>query len=242
MTLTIPMLRRLGWRWLPVLAALIGYAGMWLGYRQGWGWLQAMDFAALDTAYRFGVAHPGWVRGWDVFCTVFGPAAFRLAGLVVAVLAMAHHRLRAALLVLVAVEFSGLVSQAAKDLTNRPRPATALVSASSSAFPSGHAVGVMVGVAALLTVTLPVLSRPGRVGAIAVGALLVLAVGTARVLLNVHHPSDVLAGWSLGYLYFAVCRQLVNPSPGGRDGDRRQHRDPTVAKPLLDVQVSRPRA
>jgi undecaprenyl-diphosphatase len=33
----------------------------------------------------------------------------------------------------------------------------------------------------------------------------VLAVGFGRVALNVHHPSDVLGGWALGYLYFAAC-------------------------------------
>jgi undecaprenyl-diphosphatase len=41
--------------------------------------------------------------------------------------------------------------------------------------------------------------------AIAAGAVVVVAVGTARVALNVHNPSDVIAGWALGYLYFAGC-------------------------------------
>ena len=35
------------------------------------------------------------------------------------------------------------------------------------------------------------------------GAVLVVAIGIGRVVLNVHHPSDVLAGWALGYAYFA---------------------------------------
>jgi hypothetical protein len=30
--------------------------------------------------------------------------------------------------------------------------------------------------------------------------------------LNVHYPSDVLAGWALGYLYVALCAQLIRPS------------------------------
>ena len=47
--------------------------------------------------------------------------------------------------------------------------------------------------------------------AIAVSALSVLSVGTARVALNVHYPSDVLAGWSLGYLYFLLCLLVFRP-------------------------------
>ena len=50
--------------------------------------------------------------------------------------------------------------------------------------------------------------------AIAVSALSVLAVGIARVALNVHYPSDVLAGWSLGYLYFLLVSAGVSAAPG----------------------------
>ncbi|EUA32685.1 PAP2 superfamily protein [Mycobacterium intracellulare] len=34
--------------------------------------------------------------------------------------------------------------------------------------------------------------------------------------LNVHYPSDVLAGWSLGYLYFLVCLWVFRPPAPGR--------------------------
>jgi membrane-associated phospholipid phosphatase len=44
-----------------------------------------------------------------------------------------------------------------------------------------------------------------------VTALSLLAVGVSRVALNVHYPSDVLAGWSLGYLYFVVSLLVFRP-------------------------------
>jgi membrane-associated phospholipid phosphatase len=50
----------------------------------------------------------------------------------------------------------------------------------------------------------------GRV-AIALTALSLLLVGIARVALNVHYPSDVLAGWSLGCLYFVLCLWVFRP-------------------------------
>ena len=49
----------------------------------------------------------------------------------------------------VSVELSGLVTEAAKAAVNRPRPVEALVDAWGSSFPSGHALGVMVSVLAL---------------------------------------------------------------------------------------------
>ena len=56
----------------------------------------------------------------------------------------------------------------------------------------------MVGVLALLTLVLPVVRSPLRVWLIAVGAIVVLTIGVGRVVLNVHHPSDVRRGLGVG--------------------------------------------
>ena len=207
-----------------VVAAAAVYAAMWLGYGQGWGWLNAVDSSCLRVLYDVGVKHPLWVRFWDLFCDVFSPGTFRLLGLAVAVILLLRRRWRAAALVFVSIEFSELISGTAKGLSNRPRPVTAFVHASSSAFPSGHALGSIVGVLALLTVSSPSMSRSGRVVAAVVGVLLVLAVGFGRVALNVHHPSDVLAGWALGYLFFVLCR--VVSGVAARRLRRRRVSDP----------------
>ncbi|HET9876387.1 MAG TPA: phosphatase PAP2 family protein [Mycobacterium sp.] len=207
-------IRRNALLWCSPLVAAAVYVLMWLGYRQGWVWLDAVDSSVLTAGHGVGVKHPGWVRFWDVVCTVFAPSTFRLLGVLAAVVALVKRRLRAALFVLVAVEPCGLVTQLAKGLVDRPRPVTALVAASSSSFPSGHALAAMVGVAALLAVTLPVLVVRVKLAAVVLGALIVVAVGVGRVALNVHHPSDVLAGWALGYLYFLGCARLLR-SPGG---------------------------
>jgi len=86
-----------------------------------------------------------------------------------------------------------------------------LVAAPSTSFPSGHALEATATFLALLTFLLPMVSRSMRRVAIAVSAISVLAVGIARVALNVHYPSDVLAGWSLGYLFFLLCLLAVRP-------------------------------
>ena len=143
--------------------ALAVYVLMWVGFAQQWHWLDVIDRSTLDVLHTFGVAHPGWVASWDVFCTVLGPAAFRLVTVAVIVVALTRRNVRTAVFLVISVELSGLLTEAAKAAANRPRPAEALAYASSTSFPSGHALGVMVGVLALLTVVLPVLRRPLRV-------------------------------------------------------------------------------
>jgi membrane-associated phospholipid phosphatase len=200
--------------WLIVSAALAVavYALMWIGYASQWNWLTTIDASWLDIGYRYSVANPRWATAWNVFCTVLGPTVFRLLTLIVIIFSLVRRNLRVAMFLLISVELTGLITEIAKHAANRPRPATALVSAPSSSFPSGHAFGVMVGVLALLTVVLPVVRRPLRAWLIALGAAIVIAIGIGRVALNVHHPSDVIAGWALGYAYFAACVLMIPPS------------------------------
>jgi undecaprenyl-diphosphatase len=147
-----------------------------------------------------------------VYCTVLGPTVFRLLALVAIIFSLARRNVRVAFFLLISVELSGLITEIAKYLAGRPRPATALVAAPSTSFPSGHALGVMVGVLALLTIALPVMRPALRAWLVALGAVTVIAIGAGRVVLNVHHPSDVLAGWALGYAYFIACLMMVPPT------------------------------
>jgi undecaprenyl-diphosphatase len=206
------MKQRKGWLIGLAACAMALYALMWIGFEQQWPWIGAMDRIALDPLHEYGVDHPGWVAAWDVFCAVLGPTAFRLVALIVIVFALVRRNLRVALFLVISVELSGLVTEAAKAAANRPRPPEALVHAWGSSFPSGHALGVLVGVLALLTIALPVARRPMRVFFVVAGAVVVLAIGIGRVVLNVHHPSDVLAGWALGYVWFVICVLSVPPS------------------------------
>ncbi len=200
---------------LTVFSAAV-YAGLWIGHRQAWGWLSAADSSSLRVLHGVGVEHPAWVRSWDVLCAVFSPLMFRLLGAVAVVIALSKRQLRMALFLIVSVEFSELITWAAKGLASRPRPTTALVPVSASSFPSGHALAATVGVLALGAALSPLTGRSAGVPAALAGAVVVLAVGFGRVALNVHHPSDVVAGWALGYLYFALCVWVCGVSGSSR--------------------------
>lgn len=193
--------------------AVVVFVAMWIGYLQGWAWLTAVDSWFLDGLQPIGAAHPAWVTTWNVVCTVLGPTLFRIVGVAAIIWLLSRRYLRPALFLVLSVELSGLVTTVAKLLADRPRPATAMVHAFGTSFPSGHALGVMAGVLAFLTLLLPVVGARWRTPLIVGGAAIVVVIGIGRVVLNVHHPSDVIAGWALGYLWWLICLKLVRPLP-----------------------------
>jgi undecaprenyl-diphosphatase len=75
-----------------------------------------------------------------------------------------------------------------------------LIAESDPSFPSGHATeATAVFVTLALVVAVFVLRRPIVRAATVLGAgLLSVAIGVSRLVLGVHWPSDVLAGWALG--------------------------------------------
>jgi undecaprenyl-diphosphatase len=200
--------------WLIASAALAAavFALMWIGFASNWNWLATIDSSWLDIGHAYAVDHPGWVRAWNVFCTVLGPTVFRLVALILIVVALVRRNVRVAMFLVISVELTGIITEIAKLAAGRPRPVTALVPAVSTSFPSGHALGVMAGVLALLTVVLPLARRSLRPWLIALGVMIVVSIGVGRVVLNVHYPSDVIAGWALGYAYFVACLLLIPPS------------------------------
>jgi membrane-associated phospholipid phosphatase len=201
-------------RWLAVSAALAiaVYVLLWAGYALQWNWLTTVDSTAVDMLHRYGDTGPGWVLAWDVLCTALWPTTFRLFTVVLIIVALAKRNVRVAMFLLISVELSGLVNEAAKAAADRPRPATAFVSALGTSFPSGHALCVLVAVLALLTVGLPFVRASLRGWLIALGVVVVVAIGIGRVALNVHYPSDVVGGWALGYAYFVFCLLAVSPA------------------------------
>ena len=70
--------------WLAVSIAVAAavYSLMWIGYVSHWNWLATIDSSVPNALHRHAITHPGWVTGWNVFCTVFGPTTFRLLALV----------------------------------------------------------------------------------------------------------------------------------------------------------------
>lgn len=95
-----------------------------------------------------------------------------------------------------------------KSLYDRPRPDIVphLSHVSSSSFPSAHSmmsaiVYITLGVLVASVVTRPRLKRY----ILSLSILLTIVVGSSRVYLGVHYPTDVLAGWMAGLAWALLC-------------------------------------
>jgi membrane-associated phospholipid phosphatase len=112
-----------------------------------------------------------------------------------------------------------LAATAAKQLMGRARPPASHWSGTAQgfAFPSGHATTATAGylvLAMLLAGLLPLARHRGLV--IVAGSAVALLVGASRVVLGVHWPTDVIAGWALGTavaMAVLVASRRSSPAP-----------------------------
>jgi undecaprenyl-diphosphatase len=119
-----------------------------------------------------------------------------------------EHKYGAMWLVGVATAGGGLLSTGMKQLFGRERPDLVphLVAVTSSSFPSGHSL-----LAAILYLTLGALlarfavRRRTKVYLLTVALLATFMIGSSRVYLGVHYPTDVLAGWCAGLVWALSC-------------------------------------
>ncbi len=168
----------------------------------------------------------GWTfvhqRVVDVLLAVevaFGTVAMTIyTAVAAAALALRKHG-RAALWTVVVMLGASLTTWAMKTTLERKRPTwiDPIQTLSSYSFPSGHSSGIAsaAGVAIVLAF---VLVRRRRVRRAITGAALglVLLVGLDRILLGVHNPSDVLAGFAVGAVWVLGGAAAFDPAPRAR--------------------------
>lgn len=154
------------------------------------------------------VIGPVWVHEMVRDITALG--SFSLLGLCVVgvCIYLLMQKLKAeAMLVVFSVLGGTVLSTVLKMTYDRPRPdLTAMSQQFTASFPSGHAMlsaVTFLTLGALLARLAP--NRALRVYAFSAAVFLTLIVGTSRVYMGVHYPSDVLAGWCLGAAWALLC-------------------------------------
>jgi undecaprenyl-diphosphatase len=164
-----------------------------------------------------------WVRtAAEVGGYVLHPWVFRIAVLVAAAVLLKRGARSAAMWAALTMVVGTFLGAGLKLLVSRARPELddPVATASGFSFPSGHALNAALGVSLLVALLWrPAARRDRRALLIGVGALLVLLTGLDRVVLGVHFPSDVVAGWIVGVL--VVVSSWVAFGPVMRERARR---------------------
>ena len=141
------------------------------------------------------------------------------ASLVIALLlAWVPHFRRDATIVALSTSTPVVVTRILKETFERTRPEGAHELVAGFSMPSGHATSAAAFTTSLLLV-LP-RTRPGNVARVALVAF-ALVVGMSRVVLGVHYPTDVVAGFCSGIGITLIVSALVDMAwakrtPAGR--------------------------
>jgi len=101
-----------------------------------------------------------------------------------------------------------LLNTVLKHAIHRPRPHTVPMAVYHSwSFPSGHAMGSLIGygMLAYVLVLLGPRSSGARLAIVGGAAILVLAIGLSRLYLGAHYFSDVVGGFGAGMLWLSAC-------------------------------------
>jgi undecaprenyl-diphosphatase len=171
---------------------------------------------------------PAWLRGAALDITALGSAT--VLGLVVAAVVgylLLQGLQRTALFVFAASAGGWLLNTLLKELFQRARPGVVphLREVLTLSFPSGHAMTSAAVYLTLGALLMRVADRKAtRIYCMVSAMFLAGLVGSTRVYLGVHYPTDVLAGWIVGLSWALLC-WLVERAIERRTGvDRDPHR------------------
>ena len=147
--------------------------------------------------------------GIFLFFTTAGNVEFMLAftAIIIGFLLYKHQRTNA-LIIAFSVGGAAAANLILKDLFHRDRPAFwhSLITETGYSFPSGHA---MISSALIIGLIVLLWNTKWRLTSIIVGGFIVLMIGLSRLYLGVHYPTDVVAGWSAGFIWALLVAMIV---------------------------------
>ena len=170
----------------------------------------------LDTRFAAWL-HEHATDGWTTFfenVTRLGNVPVLAAVTLVAAIVLARKRLTSELELLLLAAFGAQILTFGLKLgfeRERPFFPDPLATESTYSFPSGHAsvslaVYGTIGYIAARHAT----ARGRQIGILVAAAGLILLIGFSRLYLGVHYLSDVIAGFSLGLAWVALCVVLLH--------------------------------
>jgi len=227
--LSPPTHSRFAWLHPRAYLGLHGIVGLALAVACAWGFFAIADevpekgmMVRVDSAVTAWLQTHGTEWGESIFVGVSYLGAQVLIALLIVVAVVLIGRRNWRHLAALAVTCGGgaLLNAALKSVFHRTRPTYAAeFHVSSWSFPSGHAMDSLI-VYGMFALWIGDRFPRARKSVLVAAALLVGAIGYARIYLGVHYLSDVAGGYTAGFVWLMVCvsgyrfaeRRRVGPS------------------------------
>lgn len=174
-----------------------------------------LDIQILEWLHRF--SNPALTKLAIAVTSCGGPYVIVGLTLIIALMLYLWRHHRASVVLLTGVGGAALINIALKLSFQRVRPHlwVPVVYESSSSFPSGHA---MISSALAFSVMYIFWHTRWRWWAIMLGLTYTLIIGLTRLYLGVHFPTDVIAGWAVGFTWVVIVRTILRQSHRWRQG------------------------
>ncbi|HVE48971.1 MAG TPA: phosphatase PAP2 family protein [Casimicrobiaceae bacterium] len=192
----------------PAIAAILA-AALLFAMLPGWmvddGWLSLAD-DALTAAIRRSVAPPV-LQLFAAITVLANTSMLWMIAIGGALLFLWRRDYLLAWIWLVAIGGNGVLTRVLKDLFARQRPRFEhdLITAQGWSFPSGHSSGAIVAYGMLAYVLIRRTPSTWHLPIVLLATTIAYITGCSRIFLQVHHASDVLAGFASGLAWLAIC-------------------------------------
>lgn len=154
------------------------------------------------------------------YFTKLGSEIGIITTLVISLLVFWKKRYYAAMIVYpVGILVTHLVNKGIKEIAKRDRPSlNEALDALGYSFPSGHAMlSIMTFGFLTYIIAANLKSIAGKCGITISMGILIILIGLSRVILNVHYPTDILAGYCAGGILLIIaiyCHRLLTERLG----------------------------
>lgn len=164
------------------------------------------DAISLDTTltnFMYSLRSPQMTSVMLSF-TFLGSALFLFLASIVTILYIATKRKKDAIIFSLILYTGIILNLILKEVFQRPRPHNLpLIREDLYSFPSGHAMNSFVFYIAFSYFILRETKNPKiTIFVFAASLILILCIGLSRIYLGVHYPSDVIAGYIAGFIWF----------------------------------------
>lgn len=142
------------------------------------------------------------------YFTKLGSAIGIVATLVISLLVFWKKRYNAAMIVYpMGILITHLVNKGIKEIVKRERPSlNEALDALGYSFPSGHAMlSIMTFGFLAYIIAANLKSVAGKCVITILMGIVILSIGLSRIILNVHYPTDILAGYCVGGILLIIA-------------------------------------